>query len=377
MKEVILVNYTGRKGGGPINALEMAKGFFASGHLVIAILSKDVSNKKEWESVGFEKLIYVDSFSSIFDLLKQVLFFRTWIGKKVVQSLQGYKIKFIYCPMVSLFTYRINRLFRKEKVCVVNHDPIPHSGDKGTLLLNLFGMQSLYRSADCIVLHSEKFLDFVKMQYGKEKQVQYVPLGPQNVKGRGVPKLNYNPDDINFLFFGRIEKYKGIEVLLKAYQKTKEQYSNTSLSIVGNGDFSSYSSLAAKLKDCTVVNQWIADEEVGDYFLGNNLVLVLPYLDATQSGPVLIAYQYGIPAIVSDTGGLKAQVNEKTGLLVEAGNVDSLAEAMLKVCHNPDWIPSTKEGIQEYLEQISWKHSAKRIVDFMDDLNESGDGNGG
>ena len=63
--------------------------------------------------------------------------------------------------------------------------------------------------------------------------------------------------------------------------------------------------------------------------------------------------------------------------MVEAGNVDSLAEAMLKVCHNPDWIPSTKEGIQEYLEQISWKHSAKRIVDFMDDLNESGDGNGG
>ncbi len=365
MKEVILVNYTGRKGGGPINALEMAKGFSTGGHLIVAILSKEISNKEEWESFGFDKIIWIESPSNIFVLIKQILFFSLLIGKKIRQSLKGYKIKFIYCPMVSLFTHRINSLFKKEKVCVVNHDPIPHSGDKGTILLNLFGMQRLYRSADCIVIHSDKFIETIKGQYGADKRVCYVPLGPHKIKGSGCPKFNYKPGYINFLFFGRIEKYKGIEILLQAYQRVKSEYPKCSLTIVGNGDFSPYASLASSLNECKVINKWIDDNEVGDYFLGKNLVLVLPYLDASQSGPILIGYQYGVPAIVTNTGGLRSQVNTQTGILVEPGDAQSLAKGMEKVCNDKEWIQSTQGPIKEYLNQISWEKSAKTIVDYM------------
>ena len=43
MKNVIVVNYTGRNGGGPIDAIEMAKGFAYNGISVVAIISKKVS----------------------------------------------------------------------------------------------------------------------------------------------------------------------------------------------------------------------------------------------------------------------------------------------------------------------------------------------
>ena len=373
MEEVILVNYTGRKGGGPIDALEMAKAFSLNGHKVIAILSKDISNKADWEDFSFEKLIWIDSSANIFTLFLQLFFFRLTVGKKIKESLQEYGIRFIYCPMVSILTSRINRLFSKEKIAVVNHDPIPHSGDRTKILAKIAELQDIYDKADCIVVHSENSKMIVEEQYHGNKPVCYVPLGPQNVRGTGVSKLATPSDYVNFLFFGRIEKYKGIEVLLKAYQKVKQNFAKCSLSIVGNGDFSPYLELSRDLSDCTIVNQWIADEEVGDYFLGNNLVLVLPYLDATQSGPVLIGYQFGIPAIVSNTGGLKEQVNEKTGLLVEAGDVESLATAMERVCQNPDWIHSTKDAIQEYMEQISWRNSAKTIVQCMNNMNEDGE----
>lgn len=370
MKEVIVINYTGRNGAGPIVALEMARGFSLNGQRIVAILSKDISNKKEWESSGFEKLIWIEAPINIFVLLKQLLFFRRLIGRKIKYSLDVYKIKFIYCPMVSLLTHRINKLFKKEKVCVVNHDPIPHSGDKGTVLLNFFGMQNIYKSADCIILHSNMFIETIKMLYGANKKICCVPLGPHNVKGSGSPKLSYNSKYTNFLFFGRIEKYKGIQILLKAYQQVKSKYSQCSLTIVGNGDFSPYATLANSLNDCTVINRWIKDDDVGDYFLGKNLVLVLPYLNATQSGPILIGYQYGIPAIVTNTGGLRSQVNAHTGIVVEPGDIQSLAKGMEKVCNNPEWIPSTQGPIKEYLKEISWEKSAKTIVDYMNSLGK-------
>ena len=373
MKEVILVNYTGKKGGGPIDALEMAKAFSENGHAVIAILSKDISNKEEWEAFGFEKLIWMDSSNKPFILLRQILFFGITEGRKIKKTLRNYRIRFVYCPMISLLTGRINKICSKEKIAVVNHDPIPHSGDKTKILAKLFEVETIYEKADCVVVHSESSKEIVERQFREGKPVCCVPLGPQNVKGTGKAKLSYPAGQINFLFFGRIEKYKGIEVLLKAYRKIKEKGLHCSLSVVGNGDFSPYAHLSEGLADCIIVNRWIQDEEVGDYFLGEKLVLVLPYLDATQSGPVLIGYQYGLPAIVSKTGGLKEQVNENIGMLVEAGNIDSLAEAMEDICKNPDWIESVKKPIQEYLEQISWKNSAKTIVRFMDDLHINGE----
>lgn len=50
------------------------------------------------------------------------------------------------------------------------------------------------------------------------------------------------------------------------------------------------------------------DEEVESIFSGENLVAVLPYLDATQSGVVLTAMDYGVPVIATDTGGLSEQI---------------------------------------------------------------------
>ena len=92
MEEVILVNYTGRKGGGPIDALEMAKAFSLNGYKVIAILSKDISNKADWEDFSFEKLIWIDSSANIFTLFLQLFFFRLTVGKKIKKSLQEYGI---------------------------------------------------------------------------------------------------------------------------------------------------------------------------------------------------------------------------------------------------------------------------------------------
>ena len=367
MKNVIVVNYTGRNGGGPIDAIEMAKGFAYNGISVVAIISKKVSNLDDWISFGFEKVILIDTFVNIKDMIKKELLFNKCVLRVLKDELVDYKVRFVYCPMVSPWTRKINRFFENVPIYVVNHDPLPHSGDTGTKILNFFGMQKVYKKSEMIVTHSEIFIEYIEKRYDKKNRVLYVPLGPQSVRNTGVQKINYDPKKINFLFFGRVEDYKGIDILCLAYAKMKDRYNNISLSIVGNGDFSKYATIVECLDDVTIVNEWIPDDMVGDYFLGENIVLVLPYKDATQSGPILIGYQYHVPVIATNVGGLGAQVIEgKTGFLIEPGNVNSLCEAMQKFVENPKLISATKQGIDIYMDEISWTSSAKKILKWKD-----------
>lgn len=365
MKEVIVINYTGRSGGGPIDAIEMAKGFVANGENVVAIISNKVSNLTEWLSFGFDQVVQIDTFENVKDLIQKELSFKRNEERKIKKALDGCFIKFVYCPMMSLWTRKINNVFNNIPVYVVNHDPIPHSGDKGTRLLNIFGMQKVFHNAKLIVTHSNQFVDYINMKYSKNGNVLYVPLGIQNVGSTGKQKIKYDAKKINFLFFGRIEEYKGVDVLIKAYSKLREKYNNITLNIVGSGNVNKYAALYTGIENVTIVNEWIPDSEVGDYFLGENIVLVLPYRDATQSGPVLIGYQYGIPAIVSNTGGLGKQVVDgKTGFLVEPESVESLFRAMEKIVLDNSKNKVFDYEIKKYLEKISWESSARKIIEW-------------
>ena len=60
-KECIIVNFTGRTGAGPLNAIEMAKAFVKIGECVIPIISSGVENITMWHNAGFEKLVIIDT----------------------------------------------------------------------------------------------------------------------------------------------------------------------------------------------------------------------------------------------------------------------------------------------------------------------------
>ena len=61
-KEYVLINYTGRKGGGNLDAIESAKGLLQNGENVIAIVSSYAENIEDWRRLGLSKLISTLSF---------------------------------------------------------------------------------------------------------------------------------------------------------------------------------------------------------------------------------------------------------------------------------------------------------------------------
>ena len=254
---------------------------------------------------------------------------------------------------------------RSGKKIVYVHDPIAHSG------ANKFKQkwwEVQYKNAEQLIVHTEKFIPIVAQLYGKTiNNIHYIPLvrfsGHHNNWIKSDMGLNYQKE-WNFLFFGYISKYKGIEVLGDAFKKLLEKgYSNVTLTIAGSGDFSPYEKQYSELNNVNIINRRILDQEIGNLFSLKNVINVLPYIDATQSGVIATALDFEVPVIASDTGGLKEQLNHgKIGVFCTAGDSISLCNAMEKFISNKDEYAFQKELIKEFLENIDRKTIAKELV---------------
>ena len=66
----------------------------------------------------------------------------------------------------------------------------------------------------------------------------------------------------------------------------------------------------AEIKNLSIIDKFLDEEEIS-YLLNTNDVLILPYIDATQSGIVTLGMASGLPIICTNVGGLKEQIGCK------------------------------------------------------------------
>src|SRR5690606_39979394 len=95
-----------------------------------------------------------------------------------------------------------------------------------------------------------------------------------------------------FLFFGRLMQYKGVDLLLEAFARLRTERGQDRLIIAGDGPWQRKS----MPEGVTLIQRWIADDEIESLFRNADAV-VLPYLEASQSGAVPLATAYMLPAI--------------------------------------------------------------------------------
>lgn len=367
-QKTILVNYTGKKGGGVLDAYEMTKAFCDRGESVVAVVSEQISNLDEWKTLPLEKLVCIPTYDSMKSLAVNTLLFPLRQRRVIRRQLREFAITQVYCPMDTLWSGMINACVPKAKVTLALHDPTMHSGGN-RMEAWLFARHN--RHADMIIVHTRKFVEDVAKRY--HKHVEYVPLGRHNIYRRCANKrqlITYDASKINFLFFGRITEYKGLDTLGEAYRIVSQKLgARVTLSIVGNGDFAPYEEAYASLPQTTKMVQWIADEEVESVFTGENLICVCPYKDATQSGVVLVALDYGVPCIVTRTGGLDEQIIEgETGLIVEPQNAAALADAMFTLAENRQLYQKMSQRALEEIAQMTWEVSAATLLAKMKEL---------
>jgi glycosyltransferase involved in cell wall biosynthesis len=106
--------------------------------------------------------------------------------------------------------------------------------------------------------------------------------------------------------------------------------------IAGTGeDFGRYRQMMVHPDRFTVYNEYVSDEMRARLFREASVV-ALPYVDATQSGVVTVAYTYGKPAVATTVGGLPEVIdNGITGLLVPPRDEQAMAEAIIRLLRDP------------------------------------------
>jgi glycosyltransferase involved in cell wall biosynthesis len=254
----------------------------------------------------------------------------------------------------------LQRNLREIPAVVTVHDPEPHPGDFEWIIENF----SIRRADRCVLL-SQSLTPALVRRGVLEDRIDVIPHGPLFYSSRSTQDKRMKPDQgiPTILFFGRITPYKGLDILLKAYKELKVTH-QVRLLIVGDGKLEPYKPLLQNLSEVEVINRWIPDGEVGEFFEQATIVVV-PYTEATQSGVVTIAATHQLPVVGTRIGGLPEQIEDgKTGLLVEPGSIHELVQALGHLLDDPDYAAELSKSLHgRYSTIYNWETIASQYLD--------------
>ena len=181
-------------------------------------------------------------------------------------------------------------------------------------------------------------------------------------------KLGISHDHV-MLFFGYVRAYKGLNVLLDAMPLILKKMSVVLL-IAGEfyEDEEKYRKKIRQLgleKHIQLHSDYIPNEEISTYFSAADVV-VLPYISATQSAIVPVAFHFNKPVIVTDVGGLAEVVtNERTGFIVPPENPEAFADAVVKYYHEGRENEFAL-NIQKEKKQYEWSTFVERLESLFE-----------
>lgn len=363
----ILINFLFKEASGPVFSLEMARGLALNGCDVYAVLSSKISNRKDWEKEPLLKGICFIETGTRKTAISETVKFLTYKKHEIRRFFAGITFDYIIQTFYHPWAEFVGKEVAYKKIVTLCHDPVLHSGVKKT---EVFLTRRFVRNSDEIVVLTKSFIPLVERNYGfAPEHIHYMPhgrMGDYRVNQKKAQVSFYDTSKTNFLFFGRISKYKGLHVLAEAFAKLEKENGNVSLTVAGSGDFSEYEDEFQAIRCVNVVNRYIQDEEVGNFFDDPSVMLVLPYLDATQSGVTPIALEYGVPIIASDSGGLKEQLDEgRIGAYVKPGDPEALYRKMKETAGNLEWFALQRRKMEQYLRQLQWDVVTKKLLDSL------------
>jgi glycosyltransferase involved in cell wall biosynthesis len=239
---------------------------------------------------------------------------------------------FPFAAIASLARHRTS-----TRVLFMCHNVLPHERHLGDAFLTKLALSQ----GHSFIVHAQKERSMLeRLLPGRLVRrtafPTYAPLADTSLSRQMARSgLGIADDQQMLLFFGFVREYKGLRYLLLAMPEVLDVLPMAHLWIVGEfwDDPFPYQQLIHSLEieeHVTIVNRYVPNEELPRYFQSADIV-VLPYIDATQSAVVQLAYGFGRPVITTDVGGLREVVQEGlTGLLVPPGDSSTFAQAIIR-----------------------------------------------
>jgi glycosyltransferase involved in cell wall biosynthesis len=204
----------------------------------------------------------------------------------------------------------------------------------------------------------------------------------QDLLELGFRKVFVVPEGLNFtplseipekeeypvvVYAGRLKRAKRPDHAIKAFKIVKEEIPNAELWVVGDGP---YKKDLEKIAVDGVKFFGGLSNEHRRRLLARAWVLVNPSVREGFGLNVLEANALGTPCVAYEVAGLRDSIiDERTGLLVkENGNVEKLAEAMIKVLRDEALRKTLSENALQHCKSLSWDRTAQELEKILKEI---------
>lgn len=237
-----------------------------------------------------------------------------------------------------LFANHIKNVKPESSLCLTVHDLHPHERNKQSIKDDLIYKEIIHKGYKKCESYIPTLTTSSLSQYKELKELypskniiftHFPSLVTEQIKhGRAEVKELLGIEKY-ILFFGSVDKYKGVDLLISAFCSLKD---NCGMKLVIAGKGQDYDT--SDNKDIIRLNRFIEDEEVGDLFRRASFV-VYPYISATMSGVLSIAYYFRKCVLLSDVQFFKDNAVPSCTFF-NTGDRDDLMEKMQMMLDSND-----------------------------------------
>ncbi len=203
-----------------------------------------------------------------------------------------------------------------------------------------------------------------------KSKIYVVPVGIEYEKILETQKHNFIKNDVDIFTMCRLQKIKGVDILIKSIHIVKKSIPNIRVQIAGFGAREKeLNSLVKKLhlEDNVKFLGFVPEEVKYKYYAGCKIVVVpsrwdcqpFTLFEAAASGKPVIASDMSNPGIVDDG---------KTGLIFKSENISDLADKISILLNNDTLREKIGTSSREKAKEYDWNKIAEKTVDIYKDV---------
>ncbi len=300
------------------------------------------------EGVSREKIeAAIDICNVRFDRHKPLDFVNPYSYFRIYRFVKSIQYDVCFIASFHPINFLIYSIIDNRKIIPFVHDHILHSGSKGLdYHVNKRLLTCYYQKSARIIVSCNRIKNDIiqKSLMSDADKISVVYLGLLENHLFPIRKVE---EDIDVLFFGRIEHYKGLDILVNVARKMP----HVNFCIVGKRN-PVYEVGITYSNNIKRVDVYVPDEELSSYIQRSKIV-VLPYRDATGTQTIQTISYYRKPIIATNVGCFPEYLdNEKTGIIIERENELQLENAIEILLSNGDLRKKYGENAYEKLETV-------------------------
>ncbi|HEX9757364.1 MAG TPA: glycosyltransferase family 4 protein [Nitrospiria bacterium] len=187
---------------------------------------------------------------------------------------------------------------------------------------------------------------------------------------------NFNGDELNpcILYVGKIDKHRGVKILIQAMLKVLKEFPNAILRVVGDGtEKRNLINCAEKMgiKDSVHFEGWVNFSLIPN-IIKKSSVCTIPHsrsehTDTTIPNKIFDYMAMGKPVVVSDCLPLQRIVQEeKCGVIFKNGDSNDLGEKIIQLLRDESRVGYGINGKKAVEMKYNWKVDSEKLIKTLD-----------